>query len=329
MFFMGNIILRLSFLSFLCVPVALVMGQKDTSGFNKQISFSHDNDFFAFRGTDGYYTSGIFINYSTVKKTNKPGVIKTVYNFEIGQKIFTPGIREVFVITELDRPITGYLYGAFSLTKFKQKSKFLKLGVAAGTIGPAALGKQLLDAIHPLLKINAEFWDWMYDYQLKNQPGINVDGSYGFSVIRQSNPGLFQITPVCNATLGTTFTNIRQSVLLQFGRQNEMHQSGFWNARIESDGTSVPRYKKEVFLYYQPEFMYQVYNATVQGGLFIKDKGGITSKLQPFVLINKFGVMLASQRCSLGFHYTFQSKEAKSQENGHIFGGVQIQWRFR
>ncbi|MDB5248195.1 MAG: hypothetical protein JWQ40_2589 [Segetibacter sp.] len=320
----------LFFILFLTLITTSIRAQNvKPDNFNKQFSYSIDNDAFAFRGTDGYYTNGILLNYSLLGKRNRAGIIKTIYNYELSQKIFTPGIREVYVVNELDRPITGYLYGGFSISQFTKNNRYLKLGGTIGTIGPASLGQKLLDAVHPLLKINSDFWDWMFAYGLKNEVGINAQGSYGFSLIKNSTADYFQITPVSNASLGTIYTNISQSVLLQFGKQNSMSESSFWNTRLQSSESRAPRYKTELFGYLQPELTYQVYNATVQGGLLRADKGRLVSKSAPLVFSSRAGIMYSTPRLSGGFHITFQTRETKLQETYHIFGGFHASYRFK
>ncbi len=293
----------------------------------KEISIRFDNDFFAGRGTDKYYTTGLFISYSKLSKTKKPSIVKKINTFEIGQRVYTPGQRNVYVVKELDRPITGYLYGQYGISYFKQNNRMFKLGASVSTVGPAALGQEILDAFHPFIKINSDYWDWMFEYQLKNAPGINMQGSYAMSLLKKD--GLLQITPLTNVSLGTSITNLSQSVIFRFGNENAMHQSTFWGSRIQAADEAKPKHKVEVFGYYQPELMLQLYNATIQGGMFIKDKGRIVSKPKPVVVSHRFGVMLANNRYSGGFHLTYQGKESKSQFDSHIYGGINLAYRFR
>lgn len=74
--------------------------------------------------------------------------------------------------------------------------------------------------------------------------------------------------------------------------------------------------------------MYQLYNATSQGGLFRSDKGLITSSIEPFVLSNEFGVVGSLSRYTASFRLTFQTKETRLQENNHSFGRIQLLYRF-
>ncbi len=311
-----------------CLLICFTTNAQQEKFMQKQISFQHENDAFALKGTDGYYTSGIFLNYLWLKKKQKPGNQKTIFDIGVGQKIYTPGIREVFVVTEIDRPITGYLYGSFAATTYKNKS-FLKLGVAVGTIGPAAQGKRVLDLVHPVLKIDADFWDWMFDYGLKNEIGINTTADYGFSLLEGHLPSIVQLTPVSTLNLGTTFTNVSQSVTLQVGKQNKLYESGYWNSRLRNNESSAPKHRQEIFAYYKPAIMYQLYNATVQGGLFRSDKGRISDKTAPIVFSNEIGAMFSDDRLSISAHYNFTTREARLQENNQTYGGLKFSYRFQ
>ncbi|HEX8462420.1 MAG TPA: lipid A deacylase LpxR family protein [Segetibacter sp.] len=293
--------------------------------FDKQITLTEVNDLFALRWTDGYYTNGLAIQFSKLNKSTSEGV-KTIFNYEIGQKIFTPGIRELYVITEIDRPITGYLYGKFTVNKYKAKNKFYSYGLSVGTIGSNALGQQVLDLVHPLGGINSNQWDWIWRYQLKNEIGANLHGSFAKSIINYSSLPFIKVIPKTDVTLGTTFSNITQSIILQSGIMNDMANNSYWNSLSRSSDNNDS--KHEIFLFYQPQLMYQAYNATVQGGMFRKDKGGITSEVNPFVVLHEFGIMAAIRRYTASFHYTYQTKETKLQENNHRYGKVQVAYRF-
>lgn len=298
-----------------------------STSFSHEISIRFDNDFFAARGTDKYYTTGLYFTYSSLAKSKKSNITKKITSYEVGQSVYTPGQRNVYVVKELDRPITGYLYAKMGMSYYKTNNRMFKWGATIGTVGPAALGQQILDAFHPFIKINSEYWDWMFAYQLKNGPGINVQGSYAMSLLKKE--GWLQITPLTNVSLGTSMTHLSQSVVLRLGKENALHQSAFWGSRLQYADEAKPAHKWEVFGYYQPELMLQLYNATIQGGMFIKDKGGILSKPEPVVISHRMGVMLANNRYTAGFHLTYQGKESKSQFDNHIYGGINLAYRFR
>jgi hypothetical protein len=298
----------------------------DSLKLRHQISFAVENDVLAFRGTDGYYTSGLLANFSILKRNNRQQNLKTIYNYEIGQQIFTPGIREVYVITEIDRPITGYLYGKFSIDHFKTKNRVLSYGASIGAIGKMAQGQKVLNWFHPFIKINSDWWGWMWKYQLKNEIGLNLHASFAKSLINSSSLSFLQVTPKTDVTLGTTFTSLRQSVIVQIGKHNANAQSSYWGSRIGNNAVSSD--KKELFFFYRPQLLYQLYNATIQGGMFRQDKGDITSDLERFVVANEFGAVGSSGRYSASFHLTFQSREAFLQEKNHAFGRLQVSFLF-
>lgn len=75
--------------------------------------------------------------------------------------------------------------------------------------------------------------------------------------------------------------------------------------------------------------MYQFYNSTIQGGLYLKDKGPITSTIEPWVIKQQLGIGFAAKRYNVKLELVFQSREAKSQRQTHSYGGLHVGWRFR
>ncbi len=292
---------------------------------NRQLSFSLDNDAFALQGKDGYYTGGGRLSYSYTSKKSSHAFSKTINTFQLSQKLFMPGRREIFAIVEIDRPITGYLSAAFSKTFFKH-NQFFKAGLEAGAIGAASLGKQTLNLVHPFLQINQKYWDWMYEYQLKSEVGLNLSGSYGFTLLPQSERTILQISPVSKATLGSLFTYVSQSVVVQFGKQKPLEEGALWNGNIGTDQSAEKDH--ELFAYAEPTIMYQAYNATVQGGLLRSDKGRIVSNSKAIVWSNTVGALYAAHRYSLQLYLTFQRKEASSQLDDQWYGGFNVAYRF-
>lgn len=304
-----------------------VAQQENNAPFDKELSFSSDNDFFALTGTDRYYTNGLFFKYSTVAHHTKATISKKINEWEIGQMIFTPYKREILVVTEMDRPVAGYLYGKFSQSVFTNKNKLFSWGVSLGTVGKGSLAKEMINNYHPFIKVNSDWWEWIWDYQVKDELGINAHGKYAFSLINESEKSLFQVTPVTNLTVGTSFTNASQSVLLQLGRFNKMAEGGYWNAKIDNSNSNTN--KNELFFFYEPTVTYQGYDATIQGGMFRNDKGRVTWPVNPFVFTNHVGVYYADKRYSLSFHEFFETKRAKYQFDNHVYGRIQVGYRFR
>ncbi len=298
-------------------------GQKP-GHFSKQLSFVTENDFYLLQGKDGYYTNGIMFNYSHVHASERTSVIKQVDRFEIGQKMFTAYSRKIYHADQIDRPITGYLYVQFLRTDFLKKNQFWQWGVSAGTIGKASLGEALQNSYHKLIDINTSVWGWVWDYQLNSAFGVNFHTTYAKALIAKNNSSI-QITPVTQLTIGSIFTNATEGVLFQVGKLNSQAESAYWDAAVEKKTFAYP---PEIFFYYYPQLTGQLYNATIQGGLFNKDKGPIVSVPQAFVLLQQLGAMYSVNRYSFRITVTFQGREAKSQRFNQKYGSLQFNYRF-
>ena len=298
----------------------------NSKNFSKQLSLITENDRYLLQGNDRYYTNGIMLNYSLIKHSEKPQLLKRVIKFEVGQKLYTPYSRKIYTSRRIDRPITGYLYGKYSQSNFKKYNQLIEWGVSLGTIGKAALGEGMQDIFHKIIHVNSDWYGWIWDYQLNTEPGINLHGQYAIGLLRNVVP-FMQVTPVIKGTLGTSFTNINQGILFQIGKINLLHQSSYWNASAE-EASSRDGAGMELYFYYYPELTYQFYNATVQGGYFRKDKGPYISDLEDLVLAHQFGTAFAMSRCTVRLEVTIQSKESKSQRFTHDYGGIHLGYRF-
>jgi hypothetical protein len=319
--------------AFVLSSISSVSQMKSGKPYTKQFTFSFDNDYFVMKGTDRYYTNGLYFGFDKINKNRNDKFLKRIDHIEVGQMIYKQYLRKITRrtgsgfpggISHIDRPITGYLFAKASRSTF-QKNHLWEFSVSAGTIGPLSLGQEVQTLWHRESGVG-DYWDWVWDYQLKLELGINAHGKYAASLIR--NPSSFiQITPVTDATIGTIFTRLSQSMVLQFGKFNKLSEGGFWNARIENTIEEANN-KTELFLYVAPQLGWQLYNATVQGGMFREDKGPIVSDVEPLLLTSEVGMMVTTRRYSANLSAFFESKEAKSQFNNHSWGRVKVSYRF-
>ena len=196
----------------------------------------------------------------------------------------------------------------------------------SGTIGKAALGAEMQNSFHRLINVNSSLWGWIWDYQLNTEPGVNLHGLYAKGLL-DTKTSFLQLTSVTKGTLGTSFTNISQGVFFQLGKLKPLSESAYWNAAI-SDGSARQIKKSEIFFYYFPDLTYQLYNATIQGGLFRKDKGPIVSKVKPLVFTQQLGALYSFDRYTLRLGIVFKSKEARTQRFNHTYVSIQGSYRF-
>lgn len=304
------------------IPIQNVWCQSTrTKTAQQQIGLNFDNNFFLFNGDDGYYTNGTFVKYNRIDRRFSDRIVKQVFSFELGQKIFIAHSRKILPspnltlgvpggIDQIDRPIAGYLFGKISQTKFYKNQTLLELGISAGSIGGNSLSQNVIEVWHQAIGIK-DYWNWVWNYQVKNEFGINLHSTFAHSLLRQTS--FLQLTPITQATVGSTYTDVSQSFLFQAGKVRHMSSSSFWSSRLATKESTEENLGLELFIFYKPEIRYQIYNATIQGGMFSNDKGLVLSEINPFVLAHEFGVQFSRPQFSLRYSMTFQSKEAKSQ----------------
>lgn len=314
-------------LLFLCLLAMLprYATAQTVAPYSQEFSVTSENDRYTFQGKDGYYTNGLLLNY-TRAFSGKKGQ-KRLNSIELGQKMFLPYERKIFLPSEIDRPVTGYLYLRYTRTHFSRANGLWQLGASVDAIGDASGARSVQNLFHRWIGISSR-WSWVWDYQLNNGVGTNLHGSFAKGLVKHDGSSVFQVVPVTKATVGTSFTNISHGLVLQVGRLRPLHQSAFWNAAVQSDG-EASQTKAEWLFYYYPEVQYQAYNATVQGSVFLKNKGPITSAPEPFVVTHQAGFLFSQGRYLVRLTANFQSKEARSQRFSQRYGSVQVGYRIR
>ncbi len=290
----------------------------------QELSFTTENDIYFYQ--DRYYTSGTFVNYryatGAAKRINNPNLIKTTTEFEFGHEIYTPYSAKAPDPALHDRPLTGYLYGAAAFNRFYKNESMLRFKAEAGMIGPPALGKEVQMGYHDLLNIyEPKGWE----YQLKSELGLNVSLDYQNLLLRSSNK-MADLTLVSSALLGNTFSGANLGMLIRLGKLNYLFESISNNSLISLD----PPEKKswELFLYTIPRINYVAYDATIMGGLFLKDKGPITFDAEKFVYSQQIGISLSAKRWSANYNIVLKSKEVKSKAKAHAYGSISLAYRF-
>lgn len=285
--------------------------------YTKSIDGIMENDLFVLGKTDRYYTNGLFFNYSYLPKKTSEKYNKTIHQIELGQSMYYALQRRIYQPSEIDRPLAGYLYLKFNKTNFSKKDAVIKYGVSLGSIGDGSLAKDLQLWIHrAVFNINSTYWGWIWDYQVKTELGLNFNFEHTSNDYSSSKLALKK---KISASLGNTFTQVKAEYYLQFGKFNNNENSALFNARISNS-----KVKEELFFYVSPGVTLQGYNATIQGGMFIKDKGPITDELKTIVPEIKAGLFYAKNRTVLQLGYVFLGREAKKQINTHQYGTVKL-----
>ncbi|HWK56013.1 MAG TPA: lipid A deacylase LpxR family protein [Parapedobacter sp.] len=288
-----------------------------------EFNFRNDNDLYLFNKQDQYYTNGVFFSIrktvdSTSLSTNEAN---RIWGVTIGQKMYNAYTANIRYIEEVDRPITAYLFLAANLDRYFERERLFSVTAEIGTIGQRALGKQFQESIHKAFRLY-DIAGWQY--QLKNAFGIDATTRYGGLLYRNPTQW-FDISGQVAATLGLNHTGFAIAPSFRFGRINPLHQSVYTSSRLQVRGNTVA---KELFLYYSPRLHFVGYDATLQGGMFLRDKGPVTHTPARWVWYNQVGMMYAKNALSLHFQYIFYTKEVPGMFFRHRYGSVGMGYRF-
>ncbi len=104
--------------------------------------------------------------------------------------------------------------------------------------------------------------------------------------------------------------------------------SAWWEANLSTEADKARKQKREFFFYFEPLITYQVFNATLQGGLFTNQTGRYTTKSQPLVYSHRFGVVCAQSRWMLQAGYTYKTREAVTMQANENYGTLALAYRF-
>ncbi|MBN9296455.1 MAG: lipid A deacylase LpxR family protein [Filimonas sp.] len=285
-----------------------------------QLSLVSDNDFYLAQYNDRYYTNGIFFNYNWVVK--QPSAKKIIHSLQLGQLMYNPIDYEHKEPEYIDRPYAGFLFLTYSQTHFFGKESVLQFSATGGITGKPSLTQALQQWYHHTVGFKKpEGWK----YQVTAEPGLNMGALYATTLFPTNNQAV-AIKPVIQASLGNTFTNAKAGFLFQLGSFEKNSQSIAWNASV-SNTHEKTRHNYELYFYFYPQIIAQGYNATVQGGLFVENKG-LVKDVMPFMYQHTIGGMYSEKHIYLGLSVVYQTKEARTQIQDQRYGSILFGYRF-
>ena len=292
--------------------------------YKNEFGIKSDNDSYLATGQDRYYTNGIAISFrhAVDQFRLKAGTVKKTWGVEIGQKMYNAKSGYVDEIGDVDRPFAAYLYVGGRLNWFYKNGQVLRTSVQIGIIGPNALGKETQSFLHDNFGFYA-IRGWQY--QVANSFEVNSAVDYTELLIRMKNDKI-DLSATGYVNVGTTFSGVGGGFLVRSGAINSFSNSASFNSRISSYFNGSP--KKEFFFFARPMLHVVAYDATVQGGLFVADKGPVTYRPRPIVFSQDAGVVFADDKWTFTFTLTVKTKEIKSPAKPHQYGSIGISYRF-
>lgn len=307
-----------------CVAIISLAQKKQQKELNKQFSFTNENDTYLMQDKDGYYTNGIFLNFSKSTTTKKG--MRAIENYELSQLIFTPETRRIIYAEQVDRPFCGYLYAGYGKTIFLKKEKVFGWKGMLGVSGKISMAEELLTNFHRLINIPGTYFRG-WEYQIGNELMFNAQANYATTLFANNAATKHaKIIPKVQAQIGTPFTNLNAGVAFCLGNMEKNEQSSFFNARTKLKNTI---FKTEWMLFFEPSLTGVAYDATIQGGLFNKDPDAITMNPERFIYQHKLGFLVSTKRYTLRIVKNFVTRESVHQLRNNQYLSVHLAARFR
>lgn len=303
----------------LALLVSLITLPKQGATQRNELSFTTENDAFLLQYHDAYYTNGFMLQFSRASESK---AFKKIHSLEIGQQIYTPVNREIIPIKGIDRPYCGYLYLKFQETRFFKNNGFLRWTAGLGMLGKQSGAESLQNSYHSLFKYK-KFLGW--DYQVNDAITANLGLVY--APMSWQPLSSFKVIPLVKANWGNAFVNAGAGAMFSLGIFEQNRRSALWNARV-SKGNAHFEQEKEWFVFAQPEWTYQNYNATLQGVKNASAGNAILADPLPWVFQQSIGLCYAKKAISLKAAWVYQSRETKTQVGTQQYLSLQCNIRF-
>lgn len=298
-----------------------------TSTYKNEFGFRSDNDSYLAYGQDRYYTNGLFIQFRSAmdqSKLKSSKLNKVIWELEGGQKMYNPQSGSIKDPNYIDRPFAAYLYGGGALNFLFNSESNLKFSVQLGTIGPSAKGKEAQEILHSTFGFyEISGWQW----QVNNEAGINTSIEYN-KFLKRTTSGSTDFSVNSYVNIGNTFAGTGLGVLFRTGEINSLFNSASTQSTISNKSLSRPENDREFFFYAKPMLHYVAYDATIQGGLFINDKGPYVFDVKSLVFSQQAGFIYSKNRWTADFSLIFKSREVKSVAKPHQYGSFSLLYRF-
>lgn len=243
------------------------------------------------------------------------GALKILYqqdakwSYHIGQDIYTPDDKSLSSPANGERPYNAWLYIGTTYQHEASRQKILySTTLDVGTIGPNALGEEMQNSIHRLLKLNlAQGWG----SQTGNRVGFELTGEMEIPLMiyfrqKQDDQHIY-LSSYFSAQAGTFVENIKAGAILSFG-----YHPPFYHTLI-----SMPQHDA-YYLFGSIEGIYVEKNLLLDGNdIYNVEKMQDLKKIQVGVNWEIPGVRIRAVT-------TAMSREYVTQKDAHRFFAVEV-----
>lgn len=293
--------------------------------YTKELRLTVDNDVFTSLERDQYYTSGLYLDYRWLSKhkinKHKINKHKIIHSISFHQRIYTPRRVSWDDPKEFDRPYAGLLGFSFNREFYFNQKEYLKTSVELGLMGPHTLTDDFQITWHTVLNIPKPAG---WKYQIAHSPIINFHASYARRLVGNEILDLYSQS---NVSVGTVFNQFSEELVVRFNFLKHQASTTLFGGHLGSPSSSN-RTKKiiESYFFYAPGFIYNAYNATIEGN-FIGPQSLHTETAKPWLVQNRIGFALSWPRFNLITTYYFKTKETLEAE-AHQYVGITFNNRF-
>ncbi len=309
--------------AFLLVMCANLMAQ--TAYRDQEFSIATENDAYLLKNNDHYYSNGILIYYRFVPTpgsffNKQPSdSVKSIVEFSLIQKYFTPTNLGLTDPIDFDRPYAGLLTTGVKVTKFPKPDRAYSYGVELGVIGRASGAEALQEWYHSW----AGFPDPKgWGFQIRNEliAAIKFEYNRQFSLL----PRTIDLVTDSRVQMGTAFLNTNQGLDLRFGKLRPLNNSAFKNSLI---GKGSSRFEGHNYFFIGTGVEYVVHNTTIQGSIW-NDRSPHTEEIFNWIWHWRLGWAANSENATFKMTYYHLTKEVIGAQN-HAYLGFELFLRFR
>ena len=287
------------------------------------VSLTEENDKFAPKNKDRYYTQGLKLAVNRGDHTF----------FSLTQEINTPSDTSNANPSENDQPYSGALYlgwgyGAI-LDRGGRKDCMFSVEAKLGVIGPSAGGETIQNKFHELIGTpSAAGWG----SQVNDEVLLNLDGEFRRRFdLDPTGHDYRDLIARAAVELGTMRSEVLLGAQLRWGVNLDKswghsfvrHSNGYDPIDALRASASRPNFSYWAFADTQLEVV--VRNYAVDGGNFRESRGVTRS---PVVLQCAVGTTFQVYSCSATYFIAARTKEFETQDGVHFFGGLKGQFLF-
>lgn len=302
----------------LTLSISVVNGQKVR---NNELSIQVDNDRFAPKSTDRYYSNGLTLQWLRASRDTSflmfHQLQKLVVTASLHHGIYTPSEITFLESWRHDRPYASTITVSGGVKLLLPKEQLLEAVLSLGITGPAAKGQQLQEWWHDKINI---FEPRGWENQIVNSPVATIQLNYSK---RWAHADFIDLITHSKLSFGTMISNLKQEGTVRIGKQSALHQSAITGTKVDPGKGKLPF---ELYFYFTGGLEYVGYNGLIQGN-WIGKESPHTELIKRWVLHAQYGIQLSTGMIDASFGLNSLSAEVKGGLN-HQYANIKVGFRF-